>query len=179
MPSRSATCEAGARYVEKALPVARELRLAAERALASLYEHRADARAHADTLDALIFAALRLDALGMKVQFTAECSRFYRDAYEHRADRTRVNRDFSEMTGINGRLEDLRDAATRLRAAYAELWSKENRPYWLGNVLVRYDNLASLLQSKIESLRAVQSLYREQGTLPPPEALGFLIRTEP
>ena len=170
--------EAGARYAEKALPVARELRLAAERALALLYRHRAKARAHADTLDALIFAAMRLDALGMKLQFADECGRFYYDAYQNRADRTQVQRDLSEITGINGRLEDLRDATTRLRAAYAELWGKENRPYWLGNVLVRYDLLASRFQTKIESVRAAQHLYCEQGTLPPPEALGFFAKPE-
>ncbi len=171
--------EAGARYTEKALPVARELRLAAERALALLYRQRARARAHAETLDALVFAAMRLDVLGMKVQFASECSRFYRDAYQNRTDPARVRRGFAEISGINGRLEDLRDAATRLRAAYAELWGKENRPYWLGNVLVRYDLLASRFQAKIESLRAALLLYREQGTLPPPEALGFFGKPEP
>ncbi len=171
--------EAGARYTEKALPAARELRLAAERALALLLRHRPQARAHADTLDALIFAALRLDALGMKLQFADECSRFYRDAYENRAEPARVGHDLSEISGINGRLEDLRDSTTRLRAAYAELWSKENRPYWLGNVLVRYDLLASRFQAKIEAVRAARSLYREQSTLPPPESLGFFAKPQP
>ncbi len=168
--------EAGARYTERALPVAHELRLAAEQALASLYQNRAKARAHADTLDALIFAALRLDALGMKIQFAAEISRFYRDAYENRGDRARVNRNLHEITGTNGRLEDLRDSATRLRALYADLWRKENRPYWLGNVLVRYDNLASLYQAKVERMHAVQALFHDAGTLPAPESLGFFVK---
>ncbi len=171
--------EAGARYSEKALPAARELRLAAERALALLLRHRSQARAHADTLDALIFAAMRLDALGMKLQFADECSRFYRDAYQNHAEPARVGHDLSEISGINGRLEDLRDSTTRLRAAYAELWSKENRPYWLGNVLVRYDLLASRFQAKIEAVRAARSLYREQRTLPPPESLGFFAKPQP
>ncbi len=165
--------EAGTRYTEKALPAAHELRLAAEHALKLLYRDHTKVGAHADTLEALIFAALRLDALGMKLQFADECNRFYRDAYQNQTDRARVGRDLWEVTGINGRLEDLRDAATRLKAAYAELWEKENRPYWLGNILVRYDILASLFQSKIESLRAAQFLYGEQGKLPLPEALGF------
>ncbi len=171
--------EAGARYTEKALPAARELRLSAERALAALERRRAQARAHADTLDALIFAAMRLDVLGMKIQFADECSRFYHDAYQNRADRERAGSDLSEITGINGRLEDLRDATTRLRAAYAELWSKENRSYWLGNVLVRYDLLAGRFQAKIEAVRDARDLYREQGTLPPPESLGFLAKPQP
>ena len=171
--------EAGARYAEKAQPVAHDLRLGAERALASLYASRAKARAHAETLDALIFAALRLDALGMKVQFLAESSQFYRDAHEHRDDRGRVGRDLWEITGINGRLEDLRDATTRLREQYARLWKQESRAYWLDNVLVRYDILASLFQKKIEDLRAVQALYREGTPLPEPEAVGFFYKPQP
>ncbi len=171
--------EAGARYAERALPVAHDVRLAAERALASLYASRAKARAHAETLDALIFAALRLDALGMKVQFLAESSEFYRDAYDHREDRDRVGRDLWEITGINGRLEDLRDATTRLREQYARLWKQESRAYWLDNVLVRYDILASLVQKKIEDLRAVQALYREGAPLPEPGAVGFFYKPQP
>lgn len=171
--------EAGARYAERALPVAHDVRLAAERALASLYASRAKARAHAETLDALIFAALRLDALGMKVQFLAESSRFYRDAYDHREDRDRVGRDLWEITGINGRLEDLRDATTRLREQYARLWKQESRAYWLDNVLVRYDILARLFQKKIEDLRAVQALYREGAPLSEPEAMGFFYKPQP
>jgi hexosaminidase len=171
--------EAGASYTAKALPAAHELRLTAEHALASLYQNRAKARAHPGTLAALIFAAQRLDALGMKIQFADECSRFYRDAYQNQADRARMGSDLWEITGINGRLEDLRDAATRLKAAYAELWGKENRPYWLGNVLVRYDLQASQFQSKIESLRAAQLLYRERGALPPPESFGFFPNPQP
>ncbi len=95
------------------------------------------------------------------------------------ADRERAGSDLSEIIGTNGRLEDLRDATTRLRAAYAELWNKENRSYWLGNVLVRYDLLASQFQAKIEAVRAARDLYREQGTLPPPESLGFLAKPQP
>ncbi len=171
--------EAGAGEAAKALPAAHELRLAAERALASLYSNRGKARAHADTLDALIFAGLRLDGLGMKYQFANECSGFYREAYENQSDRGRVGRDFSEMTGTNGRLEDLRDSTTRLRQAYAALWATEYRPYWLGNVLVRYDLQAERIQKKIEDLRAAQALFRTQGTLPPPEALGFYLKPQP
>lgn len=168
--------EIGAGSAEKALPAARELRLAAERALASLYRHRARARANADTLDYLIFAALRLDLLGMKIQFANEISKYYWDAYLNMGDRSRVRRDLNEITSINARLEDLRDAVTRLRGMYSGLWLKENRPYWLGNVQVRYDNLASLLQSKIQSVQAAQQQYRQQQVLPTPQQMGFFIR---
>ena len=168
--------ELGAKSAEKALPATRELRLAAERALASIYRNRARARANTDTLDYLIFAAMRLDLLGMKIQFANEISKYYWDAYLNMSDRSRVRRDLNEITSINARLEDLRDATTRLRGLYSDLWLKENRPYWLGNVQVRYDNLASLFQSKIQSVQAAQQQYRQQQVLPTPQQMGFFIR---
>jgi len=168
--------EQGAKSAEEALPAARDLRLAAERALASLYRNRRKARANEDTLDYLIFAALRLDLLGMKIQFANEMSKYYWDAYLNMSDRSRVRRALNEITSVNARLEDLRDATTRLRGMYSDLWLKENRPYWLGNVQIRYDNLASLFQSKIQSVRAAQQQYRQQQVLPTPEQMGFFIR---
>lgn len=168
--------ELGAKSIEKAVPAASELRLAAERSLASLYRNRAKARANADTLDYLIFAAMRLDMLGMKIQFASEISKYYWDAYLNMSDRGRVRRDLNEITSINARLEDLRDATTRLRSMYSDLWLKENRAYWLGNVQVRYDNLASMFQSKIQSVEAAEQQYRQQQTLPTPQQMGFFIR---
>lgn len=168
--------ELGASYVEKALPVARDLRLAAERALESLYRNRARARLNQDTLDYLVFAALRLDLLGMKIQYTDEISKFYWDAYLNMSDRNRVSRNLNEITSVNARLEDLRDATTRLRGMYSNLWLKENRPYWLGNVLVRYDNLASSFQAKIETVKAARQQYRAESVLPTPMEMGFFIR---
>ena len=168
--------ETGANYTEKALPAARDLRLAAERALDSLYRNRAKARMNDDTLDCLIFAALRLDMLGMKVQFADQISKFYWDAYLNMGDRSRVLRNLSEITSINARLEDLRDATTRLHGLYSDLWLKENRPYWLGNVLVRYDNLARLFQAKIQQVKAARQQYREESVLPTPQQMGFFTR---
>ncbi|HEX8091596.1 MAG TPA: beta-N-acetylhexosaminidase [Blastocatellia bacterium] len=168
--------EQGARYAQKALPAARELRLAAERALESIYRNRAKARMNQDTLDYLIFAALRLDLLGMKIQFAAEINKYYWDAYLNMSDQSRVIRDLREIVGVNARLQDLRDATTRLRGLYSDLWLRENRPYWLGNVQVRYDNLAGMFQSKIQSVQIALQQYREQSTLPTPQQMGFFIR---
>jgi len=168
--------ETGANSAEKVLPAARELRLSAERALASLYRNRNKARINADTLDYLIFAAMRLDLLGMKIQFANEISKYYWDAYLNMSDRSRVRRDLNEITSVNARLEDLRDATTRLRGLYSDLWLKENRPYWLGNVQVRYDNLALLFQAKIQKVRAADQQYRQEQVLPTPQEMGFFIR---
>ncbi|HWO02754.1 MAG TPA: beta-N-acetylhexosaminidase [Blastocatellia bacterium] len=168
--------ESGAGRADEAFTAARDLRLAAERALESLYRNRERAQTNADTLDYLIFAAMRLDLLGMKIQFANEISKYYWDAYLNMSDRERVLRDLNEISSTNARLEDLRDATTRLRDAYSALWLKENRSYWLGNVLVRYDNLASLFQTKIQAVRAAERQYRDQQVLPTPEQMGFFIR---
>jgi hexosaminidase len=166
----------GAARMKQALPAAREIRLGAEQALVALFSKRNQARANQDTIDDMIFAAWRLDTLGMKIQFTQELNKFYWDAYQNQTNGDRVQADFEEITAINARLEDLRDATTRLRGMYEKAWLHENRPYWLGNVLVRYDNLASEVQGKITAVRDAQATYRKEKTLPPPQQLGFYLQ---
>jgi len=170
---------AGATQLRQALPAARDLRLGAEHALERLYRNRTDARANADTLDDMILAAWRLDTLGMKIQFTSEMNGFYWDAYQNLGDSDRVGRDLEEITSINARLEDLRDATTRLRGMYAQAWQRENRPYWLGNVLVRYDTLAGKFQAQIVAVRDAAHDYDTRKTLPPPQQLGFYSQPTP
>lgn len=165
--------EIPSRRLARGLPVVSDVRLAAESALEAVYRHRAKARAHDETLAPLEFAAQRLDALGMKIQFMQEISKYYWEAYQNQADRSRVRRALAEITGINARLEDLRDDTARLRERYSALWLNENRPYWLGSVLVRFDVLAGAFQRKIQEVRAVRWQFGEQGVLPPPAELGF------
>jgi hypothetical protein len=165
--------EPGSRLVQKAEAPARDLRLEAERALVALYRHRGEAMLNPDTLDYLIFAGLRLDALGLKLQLSAEMSRYYWEAYLNMSNRTLVMRNLNEISGANGRLQDLRDSTTRLRDMYSKLWLAENRAYWLGNVTVRYDHLAEQIQTKIQAMQQAVQQYREQGTLPPPQQMGF------
>jgi hexosaminidase len=168
--------EAGAHAMKQGLPVARDLRLAAESALESLYRNRGQAKLHNQTVDALIFAALRLDALGMKMQLTQEINQFYWDAYLNQTDDKRVERDLDELTDINTRPADLRDSTTRLRELYEQAWLRENRRYWLGNVLVRYDRLAQLYEGKMQAVRAARFQYDAQKVLPAPQTLGFYLQ---
>jgi len=168
--------EIPSRRLSRGFPVVSEVRLAAESALEAIYRHRGKARAHAETLNAMEFAAQRLDALGMKIQFMQEINKFYWDAYQNQSDKARVRRDLVEITGINARLEDLRDDAMRLRERYTALWLAENRPYWLGSVLVRFDVLGAGFQKKIQEIRAIRWQFGEQGALPDPVGLGFFIK---
>jgi hypothetical protein len=168
--------DAGSNEAAKALPVTHELRLNAEHAIESLLHDRVKARIHADTLDDMLLAAWHLDTLGLKIQFTSEISRYYWDAYQNQADAKRVQGDFDEIVDINGRLESLRDAITQMREMYAIGWARENDPYWLDNVMVRYDNLASEVQAKIVTVQAAQRQFWTTKTIPAPEQLGFFLK---
>lgn len=156
--------ESGRLYCSKAAPAARELRLAAEHALEQFLREGNPAWAH---------AARRVDALGMKIQFAPRISALYREAYENQADRRRVNTNLFRIMGINGLLCDLRDSTTLLKQEYAELWAHENRPYYLDNVLVRYDLLAQQYQRRIQLLLGAQKQFQLTGTLPSPEAVDL------
>ena len=167
--------ESGANMAAKALPVTHDLRLGAERAAQSLLLNRANAHLHPETLDDMQLAAWHLDTLGLKLQFTSEISHFYWDAYMNQTDKVHVQGDLDEIVDINGRLESLRDSITAMRKMYAEGWARENHPYWIENVLVRYDNLASEVQAKIVAVQAAQRQYWTTRTLPPPDQLGFFL----
>ncbi|HEV2491012.1 MAG TPA: family 20 glycosylhydrolase [Candidatus Acidoferrales bacterium] len=166
----------GASDAETAQPVAHEMRADAEQAWASLIEDRTKARLHGDSLDDLVFAARRLDALGMKFEYTEEIDGLYWDAFLNMSDRSRVERDLERISSTNGRLQDLREAVTELRAAYEERWRAENREFWLGNVLVRYDLLAQAMQSKIQAIDAIEGDFSRGAALPAPESEGFYWR---
>lgn len=168
--------EAGAHTADQALPVTHELRNSAEHAAESLMLNRRKAHLHADTLDDMLLAAWHLDTLGLKIQFTSEISRYYADAFQNQTDNTRAQGDLDEIVDINGRLQSLRDAVTEMRKMYADGWNRENHPYWLDNVLVRYDNLAIEVQAKIVAVQAAQRQYWSNKTLPPPEQLGFFLK---
>jgi hexosaminidase len=165
--------QGGSDVAAKALPVTHDLRIGAEQSIESLAWNRAKARLHAATLDDMLLAGWHLDTLGMKVQFTSEISHFYWDAYQNQADKKRAQNDLDEIIDINGRLESLRDSITQLRKMYADGWARENEPYWLDNVLGRYDNLAMEVQAKIVAVQQAQYQFDTLKTLPAPEQLGF------
>jgi hypothetical protein len=166
----------GAKAMQQLAAAAPEMRLGAEHALESLHRNRAKAHANQDTLAEMTLAAWRWDALGMKAQFTQEINKFYWDAFLNPTDGDRVGGDLEEITSINARLEDLRDATTRLSQMYREAYLQEYGPYWLDNVLVRYDDLAREFQKKIVAVRQARRQYDATKTLTQPQELGFYLQ---
>ncbi|MFZ0773084.1 MAG: beta-N-acetylhexosaminidase [Candidatus Sulfotelmatobacter sp.] len=166
----------GAKLMQKILPAAADMRLGAEHALESLYRNRGKAHANQATLADLMLGAWRWDALGMKAEFTQEINQFYWDAFQNQTDAERVGNDLAEITDINARLEDLRDATTRISQMYREAWLREYSPFWLDNVLVRYDTLAREFQKKIVAVRQVRRQYDATKSLTQPQELGFYLQ---
>jgi hexosaminidase len=79
-----------------------------------------------------------MELIGTKYQFAEEIARMYAEARDsvgtHRADELLL-----EISQANGRMQDIRDAFTVARELYQAAWLRENRPYWIENVLARYD----------------------------------------
>jgi len=168
--------EEGAELMKKLLVGAPDIRMNAEHALELIYREGSKARENQATLGDMTLAAWRWDLLGMKAEYTQEINKFYWDAFLNPTDANRVDEDLWEIDGINARLEDLRDATTRLREMYRNAWLREYQPFWLDNVLVRYDVMAREFQQKIEEVQESSREYSATKTLTAPQDLGFYLQ---
>ena len=70
-------------------------------------------------------------------------------------------------------MQDLRDAYSATRNEFAHVWLGENRPYWLDNVLVRYDLAAQMWQQRGWRFAEVIRGFDNHKDLPPAESLGI------
>jgi hexosaminidase len=159
---------------EKIRPATHDLRVAAESALvhvARLRESGVGTIANTDALDAMELGARRLDLIGMKFQIADQV----REAYARASDSTRkdVNRELGDISGVNGRFQDLRDAYAVTRSLYEAAWRAENRPYWLQNVLVKYDLAMQLWQSRADRFAQARSEMTRTKRLPSSAAVGI------
>jgi len=160
-----------------ALPVASEMRETAEQVYTEIVTSESRALRNADTLPYLEFAALKIDALGMRNEYVREISQLYANALAHQNDKSKqdlVGNELEEITSTNGRLDDLRDYTTRLRELYQQLWLSENLPHWLPNVLQRYDRNSQMWQDLIAKFARIENEHGRGKPLPPAESLGLL-----
>lgn len=167
----------GNQMVEKNLAVAPTIRLSAEAAYSVFADNESEARRNADVLADLELAALKIDALGMRLQYAREISDRYEDAVaiqQGAGDRRGLYGDLSDIDSTNGRLQDLRDYTTRLRELYKERWLAENLPDWLPNMLQLYDRDSQLWQEMISKFMQLHVDLAPGKTLPPPDSLGLL-----
>ncbi|MEO7454771.1 MAG: family 20 glycosylhydrolase [Gemmatimonadaceae bacterium] len=153
-------------------PHSRMLRIAAESALVYIAQLRAaGGYSNASALDAMELGARRLDLIGMKFQLADDI----RGAYSRASDTTYRfrNGELSDISGINGRFQDLRDGYSLTRELYEAAWRRENRPYWLSNVLVKYDLAIQLWQQRADRFSNARNEYSRTRILPSAEAVGI------
>jgi hypothetical protein len=168
----------GQAVAPKLLPVAHDLRLHAEQAIVLLAQARHDnpKLSEPDALTAMDLGARRLDLIGLKFELAQEIPAAYAQATTQQHDKTQssaTNTLLSEISGANGRCQDLRDAFSALKSEYSQVWLSENRPYWLNNVTVRYDLEIERWQQRGEQFSAAIYGWQNGQDLPVATALGM------
>jgi hexosaminidase len=168
----------GQAVATKLLPVAHDLRIHAEQAIVLLAQARQNnpKLGEPDALAAMDLGARRLDLIGFKFQLAQEIAAAYAQAIAQQHDKTQssaTNTLLSEISGTNGRCQDLRDAYSALKSEYSQVWLSENRPYWLNNVTVRYDLEIQRWQQRGEQFAAAIYSMQNGQDLPAAAALGL------
>jgi hypothetical protein len=161
----------------KVRPVLHDVRMHAERALTLIAEARTGQNLReTDALDAMELGARRLDFIGLKFQLADEMILSYQRALamQHQRDkRPDVLRELNNIDSFIGRCQDLRDGYSLLRDLYQQAWLRENRPYWLQNVLARYDLSTQLWLGRMDRIRSAQRQWTLTHTLPPATDIGI------
>ena len=131
-----------------------------------------------DALDALELGARRFDFIGLKFQLADEIAGGYTRAQADALSSDKklhaaTSRELSNIRGINGLLEDIRDTYALIRDLYAQAWLRSNRPYALRPVLAHYDTTIQLWQTRSDRFRSAQRQFSDQKTLPTATDLGL------
>jgi hypothetical protein len=129
-----------------------------------------------DALAAMELGARRIDFIGAKFQLADEMRSAYAKALamthdsQHESETREVLYSISSM---NGRCQDLRDGYSLLKNLYRESWLAENRPYWLDNVLVRYDLQIQRWQQRGDDFDTLIDHWHGTEALPPFSKAGI------
>ena len=162
---------------QKIRVVSREMRVLAESAMVLVAQARNASEGRlreSDALDAMEMGARRLDFIGMKFQLADEIVKLYKHAVDTLAAGGNPTHDLTEIaSSINSRTQDLRDGFVLGRELYEKSWRAENRPYWLGNVLNRFDIGAQLWIQRLDKVNQARSTYNRTKKLPSAEELGL------
>jgi hypothetical protein len=167
----------GQETAAKIKPALDAVRLDAERALALIAQARqAGNLREPEAVDAIELGARRIDFLAFKFQTADDIAENYQRLYQNQNDpetRKHMSRDLWNLSGVNGRCEDLRDGYGYIRDLFKDAWLKENRPFWLDNVTAQYDMAMQLWIARADKLRSARRQWMATHTLPTPEALGM------
>jgi hypothetical protein len=110
----------------------------------------------------------------MKVELSDEISRLYTHAYDTVQVGGNPAHDLGEISSnINSRTADLRDGYVLGRELFEKSWLAQNKPYWLYNVLNRYDLAAQTWIQRSDKVGQARSAYNRTKKLAPPEEVGI------
>jgi len=145
---------------------------------AAKYGAASSALRETDAVDAMELGARRMDFIGLKFQLADEMSSGYTSALADAASpdkkvRAGVSAELSDINGINGRIQDIRNGYTLIRDLYESAWLRSNRPYWLRNVLEQYDYATQLWLARADGLHSAQRQWSDSKTLPIAADLGI------
>lgn len=129
-----------------------------------------------NALEAMELGARRIDFIGLKFQLSDEMRAGYAKAYAMQSDKKHENETLDTLysiTSMNGRCQDLRDGYSMLKNLYRDSWLAENRPYWLDNVLVRYDLQIQQWQRRGDQINTLLETWQNTEILPPPDQAGI------
>ncbi len=129
-----------------------------------------------DALRAMELGARRIDFIGLKFQLSDEMRDLYAQAYAQQQDKSKNSATANllySISSMNGRCQDMRDSFSLLKNLYRESWLAENRPYWIDNVLVRYDLQTQLWQKRGEDINTLIDNFYATHTLPPAAQAGI------
>jgi hexosaminidase len=131
-----------------------------------------------DAIDALELGARRMDFIGLKFQLADEMVEGYGRALtastsSDRKIHSTVNRELSDINGVNGRIQDIKDTLSLLRDLYQQSWLRTNRAYALRPVLEHYDYTIGIWLSRMDKVRSAQRQYSSSRSLPSPSALDM------
>jgi hypothetical protein len=161
----------GRSMAQRIRPYTHDLRILAESTLVFLAQADPRITRERDAIEAMKLGARKMDFIGMKFQFADEVVAMY----DRAADTTSKSpgRDLADITGVNGRLQDLRDGYSLIRDEYEKAWLRENRPYWLHNVLARYDLTTQLWMDRGDRVNLARQEWYRSHKLPPAASLGI------
>ena len=159
--------EEGAIETVRLRPKLAQMRIHAESALVQIARARTQRHIREQAaIDAMELGARRMDWLAMKFQIADEIAQ---GIYALASLDTVTWKELAEFTGINGKLQDMRDGYVLTRELFERSWRQENRPYWLQNNLARYDVEIATWVGRINQMDAARRRFTRERKLPTPE----------
>ena len=160
---RDAMSPEGQNLYTRMEPAAHQIRLTTEDVISDLLPNWQLARRNGDLLGYTEFAARRFDYLGQKAIYAKYIADLYAQAQSQSTDSTAVHKAFYRIGDL---IHDMNHQTVVLHDLYEKLWLAENRPYYLGNILARYDREAERWEAASDRLNQIRRDY-DQRTLPP------------